>query len=151
MASIATIVKIDAPYQKDGKDKQNAQVNVPGVGEVKAWGFPSHFTGAVPGGTINVEQSGNYWNVKGGYAAPAPGAPMSTTPATVTNGQGYGSTAPANTKEAMIKWGEQYTDLYLHIFNKITLSPEFAAQDVPIQKEAAATVFIAAVKRFERP
>ena len=143
------IARYDNKQTKNGP-RQLVEVQLPGHAEkIGVWGKPGELDAFYVNGQINVEQKGQYWNLA--KDQPAPGAPMSTTPATVTNGQGYGATAPANTKEAMIAWGEQCTDLYLHIFNKITLSPEFAAQDLPIQKEAAATVFIAAVKRFERP
>ena len=138
----ATIIKVDAPYQKDGKDKQNAQVNVPGVGEVKAWGFPSHFVNAVPGGTINVEQSGNYWNVKGGYAAPVNGAPMSSSPATVTQGQGYGVTAHGYDHEAMKERAKNLTEIYLQIAAGVTGSFEFKHAGPDVIAAATATIFI---------
>lgn len=148
MAITATVKYNDLRDTKSGTMRA-LKVEVPGVtGMITIWLKPDQGEHYKKGDAVTVEQKGEYWNMS--KDQPAPGAPMSTTPATVTNGQGYGAPATAS-KDAMIAWGEQCTDLYLHIFNKITLSPEFAAQDVPIQKEAAATVFIAAVKRFERP
>ena len=148
MAITATVKYNDLRDTKSGTMRA-LKVEVPGVtGMITIWLKPDQGEHYKKGDAVTVEQKGEYWNMS--KDQPAPGAPMSTTPATVTNGQGYGAPATAS-KDAMIAWGEQCTDLYLHIFNKITLSPEFAAQDVPIQKEAAATVFIAAMRRFERP
>ena len=135
-----------------GKMGQSIKVAIPGE-DIYVNGKANSFDHLQKDQQVMVEKDGQWWRLakdQSGVQVTSPGAPMSATPATVTNGQGYAPPATAS-KEAMIAWGEQCTDLYLHIFNKITLSPEFAAQDVPIQKEAAATVFIAAVKRFERP
>ena len=148
MAITATVKYNDLRDTKNGQ-KRALKVEAAGQSEmVTIWLNPDQGEYYKKGDQISIEQKGAFWNMC--KDQPAPGAPMSTTPATVTNGQGYGAPATAS-KDAMIAWGEQCTDLYLHIFNKITLSPEFAAQDVPTQKEAAATVFIAAMRRFERP
>jgi len=135
------------------KWSQSIKVAIPGQADVYVNGPSGSFDTYQKDTQVMIEQDGKWWRLakdQSGLQVTTPGAPISATPATVTNGQGHTQPAPAS-KDAMIAWGEQCTDLYLHIFNKITLSPEFAAQDVPIQKEAAATVFIAAVKRFERP
>ncbi len=148
MAITATVKYNDLRDTKNGQ-KRALKVEASGQSEmVTIWLNPDQGEHYKKGDQISIEQKGAFWNMCKDQSAP--GAPMSTTPATVTNGQGYTPPSTAS-KEAMIAWGEQCTDLYLHIFNKITLSPEFAAQDVPIQKEAAATVFIAAARRFERP
>ncbi len=138
---------------KTQKWSQSIKVAVPGQPDAVIYGASGSFDTYQPNTQVMIEQDGQYWRLakdQSGVQVTASGAPMSATPATVTNGQGYTPPAPTS-KEAMIQWGEQCADLYLHIFNKITLSPEFAAQDLPIQKEATATVYIAAMKRFERP
>ncbi len=135
-----------------GKMGQSIKVAIPGE-DIYVNGKANAFDHLQKDQQVMVEKDGQWWRLakdQSGLQVATSGAPMSATPATVTNGQGYTPPAPTS-KEAMIQWGEQCADLYLHIFNKITLSPEFAAQDLPIQKEATATVYIAAMKRFERP
>lgn len=151
MSAITGIVvaRFDNKQTKNGP-RQLVEVQLPGHAEkISVWGKPGELDAFYVNGQINVEQNGQYWNLSKNQ--PPSGAPIPHTPAQApASGTGYTPPAPAS-KEAMIQWGEQCTDLYLHILNKVTLSPEFTGQDFPFQKEAAATVYIAAVRRFERP
>jgi hypothetical protein len=133
-----TITKIDAVYQKDGKDRQNCMVNLPGVGEVKGWGFPDALEGAYVGGTIELSLNGKYYNIqKGTFQAAQPGDPVPATPPT---GNGY--TPPGYDHAAMQQRAANITALALQIAKEVRESTTFAMAEDSVIASMTATILI---------
>jgi hypothetical protein len=78
------------------KWSQSIKVAIPGQADVYVNGPSGSFDTYQKDTQVMIEQDGKWWRLakdQSGLQVTAPGAPMSTTPAAVTNGQGYGGTA----------------------------------------------------------
>ena len=143
MAITATVKYNDLRYTKNGQ-KRALKVEAAGQSEmVTIWLNPDQGEYYKKGDQISIEQKGAFWNMC--KDQPAPGAPMSTTPATVTNGQGY--TPHANDHEAIKQRAKLFTELYLQIAKQVHEDTTFAMEPGQVIAAATATIFIKTVDR----
>jgi len=142
------IARFDNKQTKNGP-RQLVEVQLPGHAEkIGVWGKPGELDAFYVNGQINVEQKGQYWNLAKDQPAPTGSIPHA--PATPPTGNGYTPPAPAS-KEAMIAWASTCTDVFMHILNKVTLSPEMTGQDFVVQEKTAVTIYIATMEKYKRP
>lgn len=131
---------------KTQKWSQSIKVAVPGQPDAVIYGASGSFDTYQPNTQVMIEQDGQYWRLakdQSGVSVTAPGAPMSATPATVTQGQGYGATAPD--PAAFLKRAQEYTTLYLQIARQVREDATFAMEPGQVIAAATATIFIKTV------
>jgi len=140
MAITATVKYNDLRDTKNGQ-KRALKVEATGQSEmVTIWLNPDQGEHYKKGDQISIEQKGAFWNMCKDQSAP--GAPMSTTPATVTNGQGYTATPNGYDHEAMKQRARQLAELYLQIAKQVHEDSTFAMEPGQVIASAAATIFI---------
>ena len=140
MAITATVKYNDLRDTKNGQ-KRALKVEAAGQSEmVTIWLNPDQGEYYKKGDQISIEQKGAFWNMC--KDQPAPGAPMSTTPATVTNGQGYGATANGYDHAAMQQRAANITELALQIADTVRKSTTFAMSEDSVIASMTATILI---------
>lgn len=129
--------------EKTGKWSQSIKVAIPGQADVLICGPSGAFDTYQPNTQVMVEQDGQYWKLakdQSGVSVTTPCAPMSSTPATVTNGQGY--TPNDYDHDAMKQRAKQLAELYLQIAKQVHEDTTFAMKPGQVIASAAATIFI---------
>lgn len=129
---------------KTQKWSQSIKVAVPGQADVVIYGASGAFDTYQPNTQVAIEQDGQYWRIAKDQTItqPAPGAPMSATPAAVTQGQGYTPTAHGYDHAAMQERAKNLTEIYLQIATDLTASLEFRHAPPDVLASATATIFI---------
>lgn len=127
------------------KWSQSIKVAIPGQADVYVNGPSGSFDTYQKDTPVMIEQDGKWWRLakdQSGVQVTSPGAPMSATPATVTNGQGYAPQANGYDHEAMKQRAKYLAELYLQIAKQVHEDTTFAMEPGQVIASAAATIFI---------
>ena len=127
-----------------GKMGQSIKVAIPGE-DIYVNGKANSFDHLQKDQQVMVEKDGQWWRLakdQSGVQVTSPGAPMSATPATVTNGQGYAPQANGYDHEAMKQRAKYLAELYLQIAKQVHEDTTFAMEPGQVIASAAATIFI---------
>jgi hypothetical protein len=151
MSAVRATIKYvnESKNTSTGKFSQSIKVALGNGQEVLVWGKGGDYDHLKKGQDVMIEQSadGKFWNFckdqrPANDGSPAPGAPMSSTPATVTNGQGYTAPASGYDHAAMLQRAKHLTEIYLQIATELTGSLEFRNAQPDVIASATATIFI---------
>ncbi len=151
MSAVRATIKYvnESKTTSTGNFSQSIKVALGNGQEVLVWGKGGDYDHLQKGQDVMIEQSkdGKYWNFckdqrPANEGSPTPGAPMSTTPAAVTNGQGYTPQANGYDHEAMQQRAKNLTEIYLQIATDLTASLEFRHAPPDVLASATATIFI---------
>ena len=150
MAITATVKYNDLRDTKSGTMRA-LKVEVPGVtGMITIWLKPDQGEHYKKGDAVTVEQKGEYWNMS--KDQPAPGAPMSATPATVTQGQGYGATSPTEIDpEAFRNRARLLAETFCEVSKIIQDSKVYGMSVDEVISKAAISLMISLEKPAARP